>query len=554
VFPICFATLDGRPRLEYAMTVDSAAPSVAPCGSPLLDELVQSLGPEAVLTDPDERAGLSQDIYRGLELPQAVVRPSTVEQLAAVVALAARHRAPVTVRGGGASYTLGYAPALPDGLLIDTSALTRIAVDVARRTVTAEAGATWKALDAAVGAHGLRLPFWGTFSGVRATVGGSVSQHAIAMGSGLHECSATPVVAIEIVDGRGELLRTNRPEGAFQRAYGPDLTGLFLGDCGTLGVKARITFRLMERPSHVAACCIGFPGFDSMAAAIADVAGRLLASDMLGLDPEIMKGFLGAMTPRTFVASARALWSTAPGPIAGIATMARAAMSLRDYRKSDMFVAHFTVEGWSVAEVQAKLATIRGIVGSRGVPLSDAAPLALHGNPFVPLTPVAPASGGRWLPVHGIFSFADVPAFHAAYEAWCAQHAAELREHDVKISRMFLPLGSTGVAYEPTFYWPDSRTVVQERLAPPEHLQRIAPQPAREATRAMVYRMRRELTDLMQRHGAQHLQLGKWYPYLSLQHAGARELLLSLKRQLDPHGILNPGALEFPSEAPRPLP
>jgi D-lactate dehydrogenase (cytochrome) len=186
------------------------------------------------------------------------------------------------------------------------------------------------------------------------------------------------------------------------------------------------------------------------------------------------------------------------------------------------------------------------------VPLSDAAPLALHASPFVPLTPLAPASGNRWLPVHGVFSFADVPAFHAAYEAWCAAHEAELREHEIKISRMFLPLGSTGTVYEPTFYWPDSRTLVQERLAPPEHLQRVAVLPARDATRALVFRLRRELTDLMQQHGAQHLQLGKYYPYLSRQDDAARELLLALKLRLDPIGILNPGALEFPLGAASP--
>ena len=533
------------------MAIDSGSVSDRSAAHSLINRLRPLLGADAVLTDPTERAFYGQDIFRPLEIPEAVVRPASVEQLATVVSLAAASRTPLTVRGGGASYTGGYAPALPGSIVIDTAALTRIDVDPARRTVTAEPGVTWAALDAAVAKHGLRLPFWGTFSGVQATVGGSISQHAIAMGSGLHESSATAVVALEVIDGRGQVLRTNRPQGAFQRAYGPDLTGLFLGDCGTLGVKARITLRLMQRPTHVAACCVGFRDFATMAGAINEVAGRLIASEILGLDPEIMKGFLGAMTPKSFIANARALWSTAPNPLAALATLLRASLALRDYRNPDMFVAHFTAEGWSSAEVHAKVASIRQLIGRRGIALSDAAPLALHANPFVPLTPLAPLSGNRWLPVHGIFNFADVPAFHAAYEAWCAEHAASMREHGVHITRMFLPLGSTGTAYEPTFYWPDSRTIVQQRLAPAAHLQRVPQLPAGEAARALVFRLRRELTDLMLRHGAQHLQLGKWYPYLSLQDAGARELLLALKRQLDPAQILNPGALEFPLAAPR---
>ena len=381
---------------------------------------------------------------------------------------------------------------------------------------------------------------------MRATVGGSLSQHAVALGSGQHESSATPVVALEVVDGRGRILRTNRPQGAFQRAYGPDLTGLFLGDCGTLGVKARATFRLMQRPTHVAACVMGYDGFAPLLAALDAVAGRLIATELLGLDSEIMKGFLGAMTPRSFLANARALWSSAANPIAGLATLARAARALRDYSRPDLYVAQFTAEGWSAAEVHAKVATIRRLAERGGVPLSDASPLALHANPFVPLTPLAPVRGGRWLPAHGIFAFADVPRFHAAYEQWCAANAARMREHDVHVTRMFLPLGTTGMVYEPTFYWPDSRSVVQERLAPREHLERIPSLASNEAARAAVFELRRSLTDLMQREGAQHLQLGKWYPYLSVQDGGARELLLALKRELDPRGILNPGALEFP--------
>jgi D-lactate dehydrogenase (cytochrome) len=294
----------------------------------------------------------------------------------------------------------------------------------------------------------------------------------------------------------------------------------------------------------VGACSFAFDDFDALRTTLDAVAARQLASEILGLDPEILKGFMGALTPKRFAATARAILSTTPNPAAGAAALVRAAVGLRRYLGARHWMAHFTVEGWSGAEVNARVATIRGLA-RRGSELANAAPLALRGNPFLPLTPVLAPDGCRWLPTHGIFSFADVGAFHAAFDAWRAARAAEFDRHRLRMTRMILPLGSTATVYEPTFYWPDSRHAAHERLAPAEHLAKVPSLPADEGARAAVFRLRRELTDLMERHGAQHLQLGKWYPYASRQDAGARALLLDLKRALDPDGLLNPGALEL---------
>ena len=55
--------------------------------------------------------------------------------------------------------------------------------------------------------------------------------------------------------------------------------------------------------------------------------------------------------------------------------------------------------------------------------------------------------------------------------------------------------------------------------------------------------MRVELIELMYRHGAAHLQIGRAYPYARDRDPGALELLRSVKRQVDPQGLINPGAL-----------
>jgi D-lactate dehydrogenase (cytochrome) len=363
------------------------------------------------------------------------------------------------------------------------------------------------------------------------------------MGSGLYETSANGVIALEIVDGRGRLVHTQRPAGAFLRSWGPDLTGMFLGDCGVFGLKARVVLKLMRRPTHAGACAFRFADFDAMAEAFRRVAGLMIASDMLGLDPEIQKGFLGALTPKGAMNAAKAIWAASPGPIAGARALLAAAAA--PALSADAFAGQFTVEGWSSTEVKAKVQTIRQRIGGLGAETSNAGPLALRGDPFLPLAPVAPMSGGRWLPTHGLLPHSNAKAFHRAYEAWLGEEAETLRRHHIRLTRMFVPVGASAIVYEPTFYWPDALSPAQTRLAPRDYLAKVKKLDAAPDARAQVARLRRALTDLMRAHGAQHFQLGKWYTHLADRDPAAAEFLRAFKAAVDPHGLLNPGALDF---------
>ena len=115
--------------------------------------------------------------------------------------------------------------------------------------MTVEPGVTWAALREALLARGFKTKFWGSYSGLHANVGGGMSMNAISHGQG---CAAEAALGFEIITGTGELMKTGSAvsgkASAFARHYGPDLTGLFTGDCGALGVKARITLALVKAP------------------------------------------------------------------------------------------------------------------------------------------------------------------------------------------------------------------------------------------------------------------------------------------------------------------
>lgn len=116
------------------------ATAARPADAPgLVERLAAIVGPAHVLTEEVERRFYATDVLRAVEVPLAVVRPGSVDELAAVVRVAAEARAPVVVRGGGASYTDGYTHARPGGVTVDPSRLKAIMVDATNAVVTVEA-------------------------------------------------------------------------------------------------------------------------------------------------------------------------------------------------------------------------------------------------------------------------------------------------------------------------------------------------------------------------------------------------------------------------------
>jgi glycolate oxidase len=164
----------------------------------LLAELVKLVGIDNVLTG--EAADLfATDVYRKLESPVAAFRPASVEELQELVRFSANKSIPFTIRGGGASYTDGYVVADSQHLLEDLGLLKQIEINHAGGFVTVEAGVTWAELAEALDKHGLRIPFRGPFSGLRAAIAGSVSQNSLSYSTGKYGISAESVLALDVI-------------------------------------------------------------------------------------------------------------------------------------------------------------------------------------------------------------------------------------------------------------------------------------------------------------------------------------------------------------------
>lgn len=207
-----------------------------------LKEIIEIVGTDNLITDTESLSFYSTDIFEtAREQAVAIVRPNNADELIQVTQTCIKNEVPVIVRGGGASYTGGYLPVLKNTLIIDTKNLKAIEINEEDMYVTVEPGVTWLELYESLKPLGLRTPFWGPFSGKVATVGGSMSFHALSHGTN-NAVSADSLSSLQVVLGNGDIIETgsqgkDSQTSRFFRYYGPDIGGFFLGDSGALGVK-----------------------------------------------------------------------------------------------------------------------------------------------------------------------------------------------------------------------------------------------------------------------------------------------------------------------------
>ena len=510
--------------------------------------IAEAIGHDYVLTGDEDRNFYAMDVYNQRELPLAVAQPGSLSDAVEVSRIAAEEGVALVPRGGGASYTDAYLPATANSVLVDTSRMNRILeINEEDMYVTVEPGVTWEEMTTALNERGLRTPFWGPFSGLKATIGGSMAQNSVSLGSGTYGISADSVLCFEVVLPGGKVLRTGshaiETGTPFFRGYGPDLTGLFTGDAGVLGLKARITLRLIKNPPFKLACSFGFDSFDKMAAGAAEAARQGVSSDNFGLDPKLQQGQLGSQDASAKMEAAKAVYAAARNPLDGLWKLLKMAIAGERFLKAFPYAMHFNVEGYSKAEASTKLDLVRKACAPHGTEIANTIPTVLMANPFIPLYPILGPRGQRWVPQHGILPFSKLSDFHARLHEVYAEYAERMEAHKVEYAAMYTSIGTTGFLYEPVFYWEDDRTAFHTRYLPQEYLDMLPEYEANPEGRALVKEMKARIIDVFHEFGAVHMQIGKSYPYMRGRDENAAELIRGIKKQLDPAGLMNPGGL-----------
>ena len=233
--------------------------------APFLSAVTDALGPRHVLTDPDLAAGHGQDwTGRFVGVPAAVLRPGTVDEVAAIVGAARAHGIALVAQGGNTGLVGGATPVRGE-VVVDLRRLDHIGdVDALGGQLTAGAGATIAAVHGAAAAVGWA---YGVDWAARdtATVGGSVATDAGGLRFVRHGSTRRQLLGVEAVLGTGDVIRHLPLVEKDNTGY--DLAALLCGSEGTLGLVTAARLRLVAPTERLATALVGFATMDAAVSA-----------------------------------------------------------------------------------------------------------------------------------------------------------------------------------------------------------------------------------------------------------------------------------------------
>lgn len=219
-----------------------------------LEELAALLGPRLSRSASDRALHGRSESYFPETPPEAVAYPADTAEVARIVTICARHGCPVTGWGTGTSLE-AQALAAAGGVVVDFSRMDRV-VEVLAEDLLAvvQPGVTREALNAELRATGLFFP---VDPGANASLGGMAATRASGTTAVRYGTMRDNVLALEVVLADGRVIRTG--SRALKSSAGYDMTGLFVGSEGTLGLITELTVKLQGQPEAVSAGVCAFP-------------------------------------------------------------------------------------------------------------------------------------------------------------------------------------------------------------------------------------------------------------------------------------------------------
>jgi alkyldihydroxyacetonephosphate synthase len=456
--------------------------------------LSSALGEGAVITAAADLDAYTADTYwpalhakaagTPLARPDVVVRPRTEEDVATVVAIAHELRVPAVPWGGG-SGTQGAALATRGGIQIDLRSLDEVLeVDEVSMTVTVQAGKNGRELEAELNERGLMLPHYPA-SVEWATVGGYIAARGSGVLSTRYGKIEDLVLSIRVATPATGLMETLEVP---RHAMGPELTQLFIGSEGTLGVITRATLQIVPMPEVRRFAAVAFP---TVSAGIGAIRRALQA----GHRPSVVRMYDEEATRLAFA------------PVVG-----------------EDLSGVYTVLAFEGETAEAEERRTIELAREAGAQILD------------------PALGQRWWdrrydfyhPPHNpelpaIWGTLDVVATYARIEAVYEALRTAVRE----------PYRDVGLQLRMHFsHWYPWGTMIYGRFVVPDGGDDALALHDRIWEDGMTAAL--DAGAVINDHHGVGIKLG---PYMRRQHGAALDAIQRIKAALDPHGVMNPGKL-----------
>jgi glycolate oxidase len=247
-----------------------------------MGSLAERLPAGRVITDPDVMDGYSRDqTFLAPGRPCAVVVARDVSDVLATVAWAAEHGVPVVPRGAGTGLA-GGATAVAGCVVLSLARMDAIReISVEDRLAVVEPGVITAALDRAAASHGLMYAPDPSSHEI-STIGGNLATNAGGLRCVKYGVTRDAVLGLEVVLADGRLIHTGGR--TVKGVTGYDLTGLFVGSEGTLGVITAATLRLLPVPESAPVTLLAaFPSLTAAAEAVAAIVAAGLRPSLLEL-------------------------------------------------------------------------------------------------------------------------------------------------------------------------------------------------------------------------------------------------------------------------------
>lgn len=516
----------------------------------LLHALRSAVGEANVFTDEESRVVYSTD-FSEEQRPAAavVVRPGSTDEVAEVVRLAARERYAVVPRGGGMTYTRAYVPEREETVLVDTSRMNRVLeVDTDDLYITVEPGVTWKQIRETLRDEKYQIRFYGTLSGIRATVGGGLGNNATGVGKG---DVTDDVLGLEVVLYDGRIVQTGAlatGPSPLLRHFGPDLTGVFLHDAGAMGIKTKASFRLARKPGGIACASFGFHDRHAMVSAICEIVRLGVHTELFGFERYHHETFANQPKPTPAEAKAllRQIVTASPSRLRGMLNAAKMMRpsGLKFLSRWNQSL-HVVVEAVDYGAANRATSTLKRVARRHGASvLPPVLPIALRADPFMPVDRlILGLDGACSFPSNGAVSLSRAHELISALEKFFDENAPLMKEHGLDKTLVYVsPQSLFGI--EPILYWRDRLNPLRMNILTDQQRAAWGTIPADLKAREVVIRLRHGLRDLFGRMDAVHYGIGKYYRYKdALKNEENWRTIQAVKDLLDPEHVGNPGAL-----------
>ncbi len=253
--------------LDHSLSLGSAI-NPSPNWQAIVRQFIAALGKDAVIQKREELLVYECDglpSYR--QRPAVVVLPRTTEQVAAAVRICHENRVPFVARGAGTGLSGGALPT-PDSVLIVTAMMRQILrIDLENQRIVVQPGVVNSWVTQAVSGAGFYYAP-DPSSQIVCSIGGNVAENSGGVHCLKYGVTTNHVLGLKLVLPDGAIVDVG---GDVPEQPGYDLTGVFVGSEGTLGIATEITLRILKAPESISVLLADFTSMEATATAVSDI-------------------------------------------------------------------------------------------------------------------------------------------------------------------------------------------------------------------------------------------------------------------------------------------